>query len=698
MTPAPRIFISAVTAELKSARELVAKTLLALGYEPDWQDIFETASGTVYDMLSAKIRECQAMVHLVGRRYGAEARQPHPVFGRISYTQFEALYARAQGKNVYYIFCDDWPPGNEAAAEPEELRQLQHAYRERLREESVLRHHARNAVELELLVRRLRSDLLELRRRQRRWAVAAVVVVAGLLVTVGVLVSEQRKQSAALAVIMARLPEAVAHQQANDAVDPDQKRGRSLADLERENDFRAGTLADKLSNYAHGVLAQPEATGLKRAQATYALENYAEAERLAQQSAAVDQRAYETGRSADDALRRRALAGFELAGHAAIQRQDPAGALRHYRAAESLARPAVDPLEAARVGWNVALGLLAQGSYLESERPLRLALPVYQKALGSSSREVLDLRDNLAIVLFFQGKAAEAATEFRAAYDIARQLEGEGGRATLRLREHLAVAWSAGGQYVAAERELREVVARQQALPDPSETDQASTRHNHAVALHALGRYGEALQAIDAAVAARDQRLGPAHADTIGSRHLRAIVLDRLERHPEAEREFLAVLAAKGRISGPNHPETLGCRADFAANLGHQKRYAESEREFAAALAGLREALPAEHPITLAGQQDYADMLQQAGRPAEAERLHLAVHAARSKSLGEAHPDTIASLHAVALDLKLLGRLEEAGARAKVAAELVGRALPADHPDRKRYEELARSMANSAAP
>jgi hypothetical protein len=38
----PVIFISAVSRELRSARDLVAKTLIAMGYEPKWQDIAPT--------------------------------------------------------------------------------------------------------------------------------------------------------------------------------------------------------------------------------------------------------------------------------------------------------------------------------------------------------------------------------------------------------------------------------------------------------------------------------------------------------------------------------------------------------------------------------------------------------------------------------------------------------------------------------
>ncbi len=39
MTPRPVIFISAVSKELRSARQLVANTLQLLGYEPDRQDV-----------------------------------------------------------------------------------------------------------------------------------------------------------------------------------------------------------------------------------------------------------------------------------------------------------------------------------------------------------------------------------------------------------------------------------------------------------------------------------------------------------------------------------------------------------------------------------------------------------------------------------------------------------------------------------
>lgn len=42
MTSRPVIFISAVSKELSSARDLVAKVVHLLGYEPKWQDVAAT--------------------------------------------------------------------------------------------------------------------------------------------------------------------------------------------------------------------------------------------------------------------------------------------------------------------------------------------------------------------------------------------------------------------------------------------------------------------------------------------------------------------------------------------------------------------------------------------------------------------------------------------------------------------------------
>ncbi len=183
MTTRPLIFISAVSRELRSARQLVANTLTFLGYEPVWQDIFGTETGDLRQMLREKIDACQGVVQLVGHCYGAEPPAPDEEFGRVSYTQYEALYARKKGKKCWYLFMDRNFPIDEHEAEPAEFTQLQTAYREGLKVDTHLFHPLASREALEAGVLKLRDDLTQLRRGARRWAfgIAALLVVIALM-------------------------------------------------------------------------------------------------------------------------------------------------------------------------------------------------------------------------------------------------------------------------------------------------------------------------------------------------------------------------------------------------------------------------------------------------------------------------------------------------------------------------------------
>jgi hypothetical protein len=106
----PLIFISAVSRELRSGRQLAANTLTFLGYQPIWQDFFGTETGDLRAMLRQQIDQCKGVLQIVGNCYGAEPTTPDPQFGRVSYTQYEALYARSRGKKVWYLFIDETFP------------------------------------------------------------------------------------------------------------------------------------------------------------------------------------------------------------------------------------------------------------------------------------------------------------------------------------------------------------------------------------------------------------------------------------------------------------------------------------------------------------------------------------------------------------------------------------------------------------
>src|SRR3954465_8470476 len=144
MSPRPTIFISAVSLELRSARQLVANTLTFLGYEPVWQDVFGTETGDLRAVLREKIDRCKGVVQLVGQAYGVEPPTPDPEFGRVSFTQYEALYARKRGKKVWYLFIDENFPIDSTEPEPAELQQLQSSYRNVLKADTHLFHPLKN--------------------------------------------------------------------------------------------------------------------------------------------------------------------------------------------------------------------------------------------------------------------------------------------------------------------------------------------------------------------------------------------------------------------------------------------------------------------------------------------------------------------------------------------------------------------------
>lgn len=140
MASLPLVFISAVSRELRSGRQLAANTLTFLGYQPIWQDIFGTETGDLRAMLRQQIDQSKGVLQIVGNCYGAEPAEPDPQFGRVSYTQYEALYARSRGKKVWYLFIDETFPRDACEGESEELRALQTAYRWKLQSDAHLFH------------------------------------------------------------------------------------------------------------------------------------------------------------------------------------------------------------------------------------------------------------------------------------------------------------------------------------------------------------------------------------------------------------------------------------------------------------------------------------------------------------------------------------------------------------------------------
>src|SRR6516165_9835767 len=180
----PAVFISCVSPEFRQTRGRVAAILTRLGYTPIIQEIFGTESGDLRQVLRDKIDACEGLIQIIGQGYGAEPPTVDAEFGRMSYTQFEFLYARSQNKKTWLLFAGeacarDTPlerldlPSDPAHSDPAgyqaERRALQLAYCDERKKDGHLYHTATSDTDLELKVERLRDELAELRRGFKLW-------------------------------------------------------------------------------------------------------------------------------------------------------------------------------------------------------------------------------------------------------------------------------------------------------------------------------------------------------------------------------------------------------------------------------------------------------------------------------------------------------------------------------------------------
>ncbi len=186
-------------------------------------------------------------------------------FGRVSYTQYEGLYARERGKKVWYFFIDETFPIDAHEPEPEGLRELQAAYRRRLQSDTHVFHPLTNSEALEASVLKLRDDLTRLRRGVKQWAIG----VATLLIVIVALVIWQLRGQAEMKAEMARLlqqgvmeyPRMEVQVRASQTEkDPTVVQERIYAELGKKYNVDPKILREKLPGFADELRRMPNAS------------------------------------------------------------------------------------------------------------------------------------------------------------------------------------------------------------------------------------------------------------------------------------------------------------------------------------------------------------------------------------------------------------------------------------------------------
>jgi len=133
----PTIFLSGVSSEFRSFRDAAEIEIQKKGCFPVNQSSLGVDYREIEEILRAKLIEADAVVHIVGFRFGFEPRNRPAGKLRRSYTQMEYDIARELGKAVYvFLSADATIRDSEAQPEDAEAVELQLAHRRAVTERS----------------------------------------------------------------------------------------------------------------------------------------------------------------------------------------------------------------------------------------------------------------------------------------------------------------------------------------------------------------------------------------------------------------------------------------------------------------------------------------------------------------------------------------------------------------------------------
>ena len=269
----PRVFISAVSKEFQTLRRQAADVLFLQGYEPVTQDLQGTDPGKLLDVLKEKIDSCDGLIQIIGIGYGSEPpSQEIAGYGRVSYTQFEFLYANdlkeKKTKFETWVFtpreaCTRDTPIEELDLNKDqerplehqsELRTLQEDYLDKLRREGHRSHSPEDDSHFKYMIIQLKDELKVLRCECKKHQEKVVSSQEKVVSSQEKVVSSQEKIVSNQEKIVSNQDELLANQKPT----KDRILGHLIAAADRVKD-EAFQAADGLKTYEERESAKEEA-------------------------------------------------------------------------------------------------------------------------------------------------------------------------------------------------------------------------------------------------------------------------------------------------------------------------------------------------------------------------------------------------------------------------------------------------------
>ena len=703
----PGLFISSVSDEFRSLRLQVEETVRHLGYHPITMDHWPTGHGELRAWLRQQIDQSEGLIHIPGIAYGAEPTDHDPAAHglpadtpRYSYTQYEFLYARQQGKKTWVItpgdHCtrDTAPdlldlPKNPDTRKPDptlpgarqrqtELRALQTAYLQRLEKDNHLRYRPEDDKDLRLLIHTLRDHAQELRenfahwqtfvtgymqqmeKRTRQLRTLALGSLALLIIVITV-VWWVKQDTAPLAqgqqtVIQGQGDLAAQLSQVQEALSRIQQNTDPAKDPISQ--WPQSRLEDELARQMQMSVTDLRAILLAGRTSLDAL--------LQGQSLLASGKPKEAGAKFDEVLQQEASAvqrvkqAYEGKAQIAYDLGRYEEALDYRQKAAALVDKTTAPLAWAAAQNEVAFILHLLARHQEAEPIKKEVLHLLELHQGPDHTATATALNNLATLLQATNRLAEAEPLMRRALKIDEASYGPDHPQVAIYINNLAQLLQDTNRLGEAEPLYRRALTIDEASYGPDHPDVARDLNNLATLFHATNRLGEAEPLMVRVVTILENKGGEPLPNYAASLNNLARLLQATNRLGEAEPLYRRALKIDEASYGPDHPNVARRLSNLATLFHATNRLGEAEPLMVRALKIDEASYGPDHPKVATDLNNLAQLLQATNRLGEAEPLMRRALKIDEASFGPDHPTVATALNNLAQLLQATNRLGEA--------------------------------------
>lgn len=371
---------------------------------------------------------------------------------------------------------------------------------------------------------------------------------------------------------------------------------------------------------------------------------------------------------------------------------------------------------------NLMRFLFAWGDHDEAARVARLAYESFERKLGPTHAQTLDVASRLGQYLWGLGQFAEAARINQLTLQRRIQVSGEDSEEVLALQTNIVMDLRAQGDFAAATKLSDEIHHKSKRLYGEDDPETLSAAYQHALSLRLSGEYQAAAVLDEDTARRRTDVLGSDHQKTLGSNA--SLIVDRREageymraridqekftelfrarygadnpdyaafafllsvaRRKDGDHERALELSTPAfarfvLVYGADHPTTMACALAHSIDLRHKGDLSASKRLGEETFERYRRSLGEDHPHTISATVDLAVTMRLKGETAEARVLDERALELFRAGIGPNHPYAIIVTINLASDLAALGAIEQAIALGQDAVERAGRVLGINHP------------------